>query len=415
MFENLNANQMGLLQTGLAILSNAYGPNARNAIGIGGMQGLQAMQQAKANEQDEAYRKMQVKALEAKTRQSERQAQMQDQIAGLFGLGAPQQPALLAQGMASSDAGPALLGGGQPVQGPGLAGLDLNQVAAIKAMGGPDLMDAWKYSKEGIERKQGSTYIDPLSGQERYMPELDSGIVMQNGQAAALPGYAQAQAEIEAARAGATTGAQQAAQYPYDLARLQDTASLDLVDVPDGKGGIIKMPRSQAVAALGGQAPAAAPGALGTQESPEKVAARQDLPQVEQKAEQMLSSIEKVISHPGRAWATGASGMLPTVPGSQSADFVAELEQLQGQAFLQAFQSLKGGGAITEIEGKKAEQAIANLTRTRSEEGFLQALNELKEVISTGVQRAREKAGISTEPSAAPAAASGDFSSLWGG
>src|SRR5690606_24885457 len=128
----------------------------------------------------------------------------------------------------------------------------------------------------------GAIYRDPFSNQERYIPQVGEGMTLQNGQAAALPGYAQAQAEIEAARAGATTGAQQAAQYPYDLARLQDTASLDLVDVPDGKGGIIKMPRSQAVAALGGQAPAAAPGALGTQESPEKVAARQDLPQVEQ-------------------------------------------------------------------------------------------------------------------------------------
>src|SRR5690606_4369674 len=110
MFENMNANQMGLLQTGLAILGNAYGPNARNAIGIGGMQGLQAMQQAKSAEQDEAYRKMQMKALDAKSRQAEREMQVQEMALRRFG-GMPEQPtALLSQGTAADE--PTLLAGG---------------------------------------------------------------------------------------------------------------------------------------------------------------------------------------------------------------------------------------------------------------------------------------------------------------
>ncbi len=43
---------------------------------------------------------------------------------------------------------------------------------------------------------------------------------------------------------------------------------------------------------------------------------------------------------------------------SSPRDFNAMLDQVQGGAFLQAFESLKGGGQITQIEGEKATQAI---------------------------------------------------------
>ena len=82
------------------------------------------------------------------------------------------------------------------------------------------------------------------------------------------------------------------------------------------------------------------------------------------------------------------------VPGSPWADANALLDQIRGKTFLEAFQTLKGGGQITELEGTKAEQAIARLARTQSEEAARQALLELKEIAELGVQRAKQRAEI---------------------
>jgi len=55
---------------------------------------------------------------------------------------------------------------------------------------------------------------------------------------------------------------------------------------------------------------------------------------------------------------------------------------------LQAFATLKGGGQITEIEGLKAEKAMARLNRFLSLEDYQNALSELEDVITASKQRA---------------------------
>lgn len=103
-----------------------------------------------------------------------------------------------------------------------------------------------------------------------------------------------------------------------------------------------------------------------------------------------ISVIDKAIAHPGRKTATGLSGTLDPrnyVAGTQATDFQTVLDQISGTAFLQAFESLKGGGQITEVEGKKATQAIARLNRAQSDKEFLSALQDLREVMTTGYKR----------------------------
>lgn len=121
--------------------------------------------------------------------------------------------------------------------------------------------------------------------------------------------------------------------------------------------------------------------------------ARVALPGAEQTAQQALGLIEQVRKHPGKEFGVGFTGLMPPVAGTSVKDFTSLLDQLKGRTFLQAFESLKGGGAITEVEGKKAEQAIARLDRTQSKAGFEQALTDLESVIKLGVDRARTKAG----------------------
>src|SRR5690606_31957574 len=89
----------------------------------------------------------------------------------------------------------------------------------------------------------------------------------------------------------------------------------------------------------------------------------------------------------------GLGGMFPAVPNTPQAGTVARIEQLQGAAFLQAFETLKGGGQITEVEGKKATDAIARLKRTQNKDDFIAALNDLKAVIQVGLDRARRQMG----------------------
>jgi hypothetical protein len=87
------------------------------------------------------------------------------------------------------------------------------------------------------------------------------------------------------------------------------------------------------------------------------------------------------------------------IVGTDAADFNVLLKQVQGKQFLQAYETLKGGGQITEVEGAKAEAAIARMNDAQSEPAFLESLKEFKEIIRGGVERAQRGAGVSGVPS----------------
>lgn len=141
--------------------------------------------------------------------------------------------------------------------------------------------------------------------------------------------------------------------------------------------------------------------ATGSAQGALDVANSANLPSAIATAEQGIQNIEALESDPNLWAAVGPLGMLPAVPGTSQAAVVSRIEQLQGGAFLNAYNSLKGGGAISEVEGKKAEQAIARLNRAQTETDFRQALKDLKEVIREGTNVARRKAGQSTVDSSA--------------
>ncbi len=121
-------------------------------------------------------------------------------------------------------------------------------------------------------------------------------------------------------------------------------------------------------------------------------------------ADTMLDTLNKAIKHPGLSTATGLSGMLDPrnyVPGTDAKDFRVLMDQLGGKTFLQAYESLKGGGAITTIEGDKATNAIARLNTAQSTEAFKEALGDLRDVVIAG--RARmQGAGSDPKPATEP-------------
>lgn len=111
-----------------------------------------------------------------------------------------------------------------------------------------------------------------------------------------------------------------------------------------------------------------------------------------QKATQGINLIESIVNDPALPEITGMiQGRM--VPLTQAGtDLGIKIEQLQGQAFLEAFESLKGGGAITEREGQAAQAAIARLSRAQSDGEYVRALRELQGILKLGIQRAQDRA-----------------------
>ncbi|MBW9265849.1 MAG: hypothetical protein K1563_07845 [Candidatus Thiodiazotropha sp. (ex. Lucinisca nassula)] len=120
--------------------------------------------------------------------------------------------------------------------------------------------------------------------------------------------------------------------------------------------------------------------------------ARNNLGKSTQQANYSIQLLEQLKNHPGLPYATGIYSVMPRIPGTAQADFIARVEQLQGATFLQAYQQLKGGGHITEIEGEKAQNAVARMQRSQSKEEFIKAADEYIGIIKAGLQRMRAKA-----------------------
>lgn len=136
-----------------------------------------------------------------------------------------------------------------------------------------------------------------------------------------------------------------------------------------------------------------APGSPAAQETQ---AAQVDMQAQAATAQDSLELINSVLNSPSLESVTGMiQGRLPAMSQSGT-DLVTRIEQLQGQAFLQAFESLKGGGSITEVEGQAATNAIARLNRAQSAEAFRESLRDLQEIYQRAVDR------VSNGGSAAP-------------
>lgn len=136
------------------------------------------------------------------------------------------------------------------------------------------------------------------------------------------------------------------------------------------------------------------------------------LPNALAQADQAIKLIDNIKGDPNLSMALGPlAGRLPAMGGPQ-ADVVQKIDQLKGQAFLQAWQSLKGAGArITNTESMRATDAIGRLSRVQSTEGFNKALDDLRQVIVDVRTRAGTMAGAGPTPpqASSPQAAAPSF------
>lgn len=142
-----------------------------------------------------------------------------------------------------------------------------------------------------------------------------------------------------------------------------------------------------------------------------EVSAAQALPGVLANAEQALQIIDQMVGkqpvkdtkgkvidpgtapHPGFKDAVGATWKpgFRFVHGTDAANFQSFQDQIEGAAFSEAFNTLRGAGAITEKEGAKATAARLRMKLSQSEDEYIKAAREYQDVIRQGVENARRK------------------------
>lgn len=128
------------------------------------------------------------------------------------------------------------------------------------------------------------------------------------------------------------------------------------------------------------------------------------LPTIEQNAKNAFQAAQQLLKHPGFTAATGLPnpfkggfGVL-NVPGTPAGDYGVALKSAVAEAFLPAFESLKGAGAISEFESKSALAGLANLGTGMSEAQMKREVQRYVDKIAQGVQNARKQAAMGGSP-----------------
>lgn len=134
-----------------------------------------------------------------------------------------------------------------------------------------------------------------------------------------------------------------------------------------------------------------------------------------------LGTIAELKSSPGLSKSVGLASAFPTVPGSDAANFEAQLETFKAQTFLPMVQSMKGMGALSDAEGKKLTDAVGALSTKMSEPEFNRSLNRIEGQLRSKLDTAQRAFGVpmqaaqpATQKIQAPAAQGGGYSNLWG-
>lgn len=139
-------------------------------------------------------------------------AQKQQQIQGLL-------QGVLGGNSLPSGQGPSVAGTTPMPSASSLRGVPLEQIAALKAAGGPDLLEVWKTANVPTTLAANS-YATLPGAEPTYLPDPSKGVGFRGGRVEALPGFG-AIAQLE----GQKVGAQEAAKAPYNFQEGYDPAT----------------------------------------------------------------------------------------------------------------------------------------------------------------------------------------------
>jgi hypothetical protein len=120
-------------------------------------------------------------------------------------------------------------------------------------------------------------------------------------------------------------------------------------------------------------------------------------------AQTNIDNLEAIRTHPGRQYVAGnywKANMPDAVAAMRSPDaidFRQRMSQASRQAFLTAYETMRGAGQISNVEGEEGKGAINRMSAAQSPNEFDAALDDAEKIYRLGMRRARN-------------AASGDFS-----
>ncbi len=251
-----------------------------------------------------------------------------------------------------------------------ILGVDLSDAANLQNLGGVRIgQNVLRNGKRvGMYPDVSQNMMIDQSGQQVLNPGADTALFKQ---------------------ANAQQFGKESASAPYDI---KTTIGDQGQEVYTNKENILRQ-------LAGGVTPQAslAPGiAAGANEARKlQSTAKFNLPKIERSIGQTINDIDGLLTHKGFKQAVGMSSMtgIQHIPGTKAKDFMLRHEQVTGQNFLSMYETLKGAGQITEIEGEKATNAISRMNNSSTEEGYREAANELKGVLKNVMNVARTQAG----------------------
>lgn len=147
-----------------------------------------------------------------------------------------------------------------------------------------------------------------------------------------------------------------------------------------------------------------------TKTAKKDVEAQSNLPSQTFSIKNQLDTLNRLENHPGLRDIVGIKGggailsyvgKKEPIEGTKAAGAKALFDQVQGQQFLQSLDSLRGLGAVSNIEGVTATKAISALRTATSEKEFKENLNILKKTLNNGENRLKQRAqqGYQSRPS----------------
>jgi hypothetical protein len=108
-----------------------------------------------------------------------------------------------------------------------------------------------------------------------------------------------------------------------------------------------------------------------------------------------IATIQLARRHPGNEYGVGTGASIAQqLPWTDAAGFGKIMQQIQGKNFLAGYQTLKGGGSITEVEGKKTEQAQARVATDQKRGDWEAAMNDLETQLRRDLELAQRKVNM---------------------
>lgn len=123
------------------------------------------------------------------------------------------------------------------------------------------------------------------------------------------------------------------------------------------------------------------------------------LPQFEYNAKKLISALDGVLTDPYLPKMIGpVAGRLPNFSGAANR-VQTKMDQIQAKSFLQAYDDMRGAGAISDAEGAKAEKSKNRLQNaTQGTQDWIDAANEFRQDVFDLIDLKRRQASGTYQP-----------------